>query len=94
MIGERQQREVTPIRENLNSCLELFENKESLSEEERDFKERIEKFTEFLEMFERFTQALLPYINKKNLKFLKHLVKLAEMKHSISHSNSPSEENE
>lgn len=94
IIRERQQREVAPIRENLNGCLELFDDKESLSNEERDFKERIEKFTEFLEMFERFTQALLPYINKKNLKFLKHLVKLAEMKHSISRSDSSSEENE
>lgn len=92
IIRERQQREVAPIRENLNDCLELFDEDEAISEEEQEFKERIEKFTEFLEMFERFTSALLPYINKKNLKFLKHLVKLAEMKHSITRSNT--EENE
>jgi DNA-binding transcriptional regulator GbsR (MarR family) len=84
IIGERQQREVAPIRENLNECLQLFDDKENLSEEESDFRERIENFTEFLEMFERFTEALLPYINKRNLKFLKQLVKLAEMKHSIT----------
>lgn len=83
IIRERQQREVAPIRQNLNDCLDLFEAQESLSEEELAFRERIENFTEFLEMFERFTKALLPYINKKNLKFLKHLVKLAEMKESI-----------
>lgn len=83
IIRERQQREVAPIRQNLNNCLELFEDKESLSEEELDFRERIENFTEFLVMFERFTKALLPYINKKNLKFLKQLVKIAEMKESI-----------
>lgn len=92
IIRERQQREVAPIRENLNDCLDLFDENETISEEEQEFKERIEKFTEFLEMFERFTSALLPYINKKNLKFLKHLVKLAEMKHSITRSNT--EENE
>lgn len=86
IIRERQQREVAPIRQNLNKTLDLFEDKESLSDEEETFRERIEKFTEFLEMFERFTEALLPYINKKNLKFLKHLVKLAEMKHSITGS--------
>lgn len=84
IIRERQQREVAPIRQNLNKTLDLFEDQESLDEEEAAFRERIEKFTEFLEMFERFTEALLPYINKKNLKFLKHLVKLAEMKHSIT----------
>jgi len=84
IIRERQQREVAPIRHNLNECLDLFEDKKDLSKEDRAFKKRIENFTEFLEMFERFTSALLPYINKKNLKFLKQLVKLAEMKHSIT----------
>lgn len=86
IISERQQREVAPIRKNLNETLDLFETKESLSDEEADFQERIENFTEFLEMFERFTEALLPYIDKKRLKFLKHLVKLAEMKDSITGS--------
>jgi DNA-binding transcriptional regulator GbsR (MarR family) len=84
IIRERQQREVAPIRENLNDCLKLFDDKENLSKEDKAFKKRIENFTEFLEMFERFTSALLPYINKKNLKFIKQLVKLAEMKHSIT----------
>jgi DNA-binding transcriptional regulator GbsR (MarR family) len=88
IIRERQQREVAPIRENLNETLGLLKVKNSLSEEEAAFQERIENFTKFLEMFERFTGALLPYINKKNLKFLKHLVKLAEMKHSITGSQS------
>lgn len=96
IIRERQQREVAPIRENLNETLGLLEAKETLTEEEAAFQERIKNFTEFLEMFERFTEALLPYINKKNLKFLKHLVKLAEMKHSItgsdSDTNSPAEQ--
>lgn len=86
IIRERQQREVAPIRENLNETLELFPENITLSKEERAFKKRIENFTEFLEMFERFTEALLPYINKRNLKFLKQLVKLAEMKHSITGS--------
>lgn len=84
IIRERQQREVAPIRENLNKTLDLFDDAENLPDEEQAFQERIENFTEFLEMFERFTEALLPYINKRNLKFLKHLVKLAEMKHSIT----------
>lgn len=90
IIRERQQREVAPIRKNLNECLQLFEEKEELSDEEVAFRKRIENFTEFLEMFERFTEALLPYINKRNLKFLKQLVKLAEMKHSITGSGPPS----
>lgn len=84
---ERQQREVAPIRKNLEECLAVFEAEGNATEEELAFQERIENFIEFLEMFERFTSALLPYINRKNLKFLKQLVKLAEMKHSVSDSS-------
>lgn len=83
LIDERQQREIAPIQQNLIECLELFENGEDLSEEEAEFKERIENFIEFLEMFDRFTKAMLPYINKKNLNFLKKLVKLAEAHQSL-----------
>lgn len=81
---ERQQREIAPIRENLEETLHNFEANEQLTEKEAGFKERIENFVRFIEMFERFTDAMLPYINKKNLKFLKHLVKLAEMKDTIT----------
>lgn len=89
LINERQQREIAPIQQNLVECLELFEEKENISKEEQEFKERIENFVEFLEMFERFTTAMLPYINKKNLKFLKHLVKLAEAHQSLKGDKSP-----
>lgn len=83
IVRERQQREVAPIRQNLEECLEVFEANHSMTREEAEFQERIENFIRFLEMFERFTAAMLPYINKKNLKFLKQLVKLAEMKENI-----------
>lgn len=83
LVHERQQREITPIRQNLADCLTLFEENSTESAQEKEFKERIENFIEFLEMFDRFTQAMLPYINKKNLKFLKQLVKLAEAHQSL-----------
>ncbi|MDZ7716728.1 MAG: hypothetical protein U5J95_11005 [Balneolaceae bacterium] len=83
IVRERQQREVAPIRQNLEEVLQVFEEQSNETEEEKAFKERIENFVRFLEMFERFTDALLPYINKKNLKFIKQLVKLAEMKENI-----------
>lgn len=83
LIDERQQREISPIQQSLVECLKLFDNGEELTEEEAGFKERIENFVEFLEMFDRFTKALLPYINKKNLNFLKKLVKLAEAHQSL-----------
>lgn len=86
LIRERQQREITPIRKNLETALKAFEESDPEGPEEMEFKHRIENFVEFLEMFERFTDALLPYINKRSLKFLKQLVKLAEMRQSIKGS--------
>ncbi len=83
IVRERQQREVAPIRQNLQDFLEEYESQGVETEEEKEFKERIENFLTFLEMFERFTNALLPYINKNNLRFLKQLVKLAELKESM-----------
>ncbi|MCC5912974.1 MAG: hypothetical protein JJU46_01255 [Balneolaceae bacterium] len=86
VIRERQLREVAPIKESLQECLANFDENSEGSEDEQEFRERIESFIEFLEMFDRFTQALLPYINKKNLKFLKHLVKLAEAHQTLKGS--------
>ncbi|MCC5942919.1 MAG: hypothetical protein JJU37_15355 [Balneolaceae bacterium] len=83
LVRERHQREVDPIKQSLKEQLSLFDEVESLPGEEAEFKERIEEFIEFLEMFERFTHALLPYVNRKNLTFLKHLVKLAEAHQSL-----------
>ncbi|MFU8812980.1 MAG: GbsR/MarR family transcriptional regulator [Balneolaceae bacterium] len=99
IVKERQQREIAPIHQNLIQCVETINEQGELSDEEAAFKERIENFIEFLEMFDRFTKALLPYINKKNLKFLKQLVKLAEAHQTLKgdkpgDSVAPGEENE
>lgn len=83
IIRERQQREIAPIRKNLRECIKTLKEGGLKDEESQEFKVRIENYMEFLEMFERFTDALLPYINKKNLKFLKQLVKLVEVKESL-----------
>jgi len=92
LVKERHQREIDPIKQNLTDTLALFDKETDPSAEEAEFKERIEEFIEFLEMFERFTHALLPYINKKNLTFLKHLVKLAEAHQSLKGSPSKKED--
>lgn len=94
IIRERQQREVAPIRESLQELQRRFESEKFDSEEADAFRERIRNFTEFLEMFERFTTALLPYINKRNLTFLKQLVKLAEARQSLSFGRNRPDEKE
>jgi len=92
IVEERQLREVAPIKESLVNTLSILENRDNLNQEEQEFKERIDNFVEFLEMFDRFTKALLPYINKKNLTFLKHLVKLAEAHQSLKTGNQKSKD--
>lgn len=86
IIRERQQREIEPIRAELKACIKTLESGGLTDQESIDFKQRIENYYDFLEMFERFTDALLPYISKKNLKFLKQLIKLVEVKESIKDS--------
>jgi len=93
IVEERQLREVAPIKESLMNTLSILDDSDDLNREEQDFKERIDNFVEFLEMFDRFTKALLPYINRKNLKFLKHLVKLAEAHQSLKGDNQSPKEN-
>ena len=95
IIKERQQREIAPIRENLEKAIDTLKSEE-MNETSIAFKERIENYIEFLEMFERFTNALLPYINKNNLGFLKQLVKLVEFKDSVKEftKKSPKEDSE
>lgn len=83
LIRERQQREIEPIRAELEECIKTLEAGGLEDQESIDFKQRIENYSDFLEMFERFTGALLPYINKKNLGFLKQLIKLVEVKESL-----------
>lgn len=93
LIRERHQREIEPIQQNLAETLEMFEEDSTEEPRETEFKERLENFVEFLEMFDRFTKALLPYINKKNLTFLKHLVKLAEAHQSLKGNKPVQEQN-
>lgn len=83
IISERQQREIAPIRAELAECIRTLEKGGLTDDESIEFKKRIENYSDFLEMFERFTDALLPYLNKKNLNFLKQLIKLVEVKESI-----------
>jgi len=78
IIEERQQREITPILDNLDKSMQYLNSAENLSEEEIAFKERIENFRSFVEMFQRFTDAFLPFIDKKHLGVIKKMVKLIE----------------
>lgn len=84
IINVRHQQEILPIRTKLIECSETLGREGLTDQESIDFSERIQNYIEFLEMFERFTAALLPYINKNNVGFIKQLVKLVEVKKFLS----------
>lgn len=78
IVNERQEREITPVLQNLKETMKSLHVSEDASPDLLAFQSRIEHFVDFLEMFERFTHAMLPYINKQNVAFLKQMVRLAE----------------
>ena len=87
IILERQQREIAPIRNRIEECITLLEGDDTgdfeLDPASQEFKERIQNYNDFLVMFERFTNALLPFITKKNLTLLKQLVRFVEAKERL-----------
>tara|TARA_B100000963_G_scaffold359971_1_gene388957 strand:+ start:1220 stop:1825 length:606 start_codon:yes stop_codon:yes gene_type:complete len=96
IIRERQQREIAPIRTRLEECVILLDG-DGTGDDELDltsleFKERIQNYNDFLVMFERFTEALLPFITKKNLNLLKQLVRFVEAKERLNERLSTSSE--
>ena len=96
IILERQQREIAPIRNRIEECITLLEGENTgdfeLDPASKEFKERIQNYNDFLVMFERFTNALLPFITKKNLTLLKQLVRFVETKERLNDLLSPSPE--
>ena len=96
IISERQQREIAPIRNRIEECISLLEGDDTsdfeLDPVSQEFKERIQNYNDFLIMFERFTNALLPFITKKNLTLLKQLVRFVETKERLNDLLSPSPE--
>lgn len=87
IIRERQQREIAPIRNRIEECITLLEGDDTgdfeLDPASQEFKERIQNYNDFLVMFERFTNALLPFITKKNLTLLKQFVRFVEAKERL-----------
>ena len=88
IIRERQQLEIAPIRNRIEECITLLEGDDTgdfeLDPASQEFKERIQNYNDFLVMFERFTNALLPFITKKNLTLLNQLVRFVEAKERLN----------
>ncbi len=79
IIGERQKREISPIKKTLNKCRDILEHNEDDAAEVEHFKQRLESFSEFLQLFNDFSEAVLPYISEKNVDQIKGIVDMAKM---------------
>jgi len=79
IIGERQKREISPIKKTLNQCREILDADSAGTAEVKNFKERLDGFTEFLQLFNDFSEAVLPYISEKNVDQIKGIVDMAKM---------------
>ena len=81
IIKERQKREIKPIEEQLQSCLDILvqgdTQKELLSEKEREYYNRIDNLIELLRTFEDFFEALFPFIQEKNMDDARQLIDMA-----------------
>lgn len=81
IIKERQKREIKPIEEQLQSCLDILVHedvlKESLSEKEREYYNRIDSLIELLRTFEDFFEALFPFIQERNMDEARQLIDMA-----------------
>lgn len=86
IIRERERREIQPVMQQLDECrailtgtppAEASADVADLSGPERQFYERIENLRQLMEVFEGFSQALLPFIQKRNGLMLKQLIEFA-----------------
>jgi len=83
IIEERERREIKPVREQLRACRDLLkqdaERCDDLpSEREETLCRRLENLMDLMEVFEGVFEALLPYVQKKNVPAMKRLIRLAD----------------
>ena len=84
IIKERQKREIKPIQEQLQSCLQILTDEgdtyqhDALTEAERTHYERIDNLVELLKTFEGFFDALFPFIQEQNMNEARKLIEMAQ----------------
>ncbi|MBX2822779.1 MAG: hypothetical protein KTR29_23985 [Rhodothermaceae bacterium] len=81
IIKERQKREIKPIEEHLQACLDILtrdvSSEANLSGKEREYYKRIDNLIELLSTFEGFFEALFPFIQEKNMEEARQLINMA-----------------
>lgn len=76
IIRERRHRELGPVRENLQECLDILGKEKGNDPQTEEFRERIDDFIKFLDFVNDMTSAMLPFITSKKSASLKSLLML------------------
>jgi DNA-binding transcriptional regulator GbsR (MarR family) len=76
IIRERRHRELGPVRENLQECLDILGKENDKDAQTEPFRERIDDFIKFLDVVNDMTTAMLPFITSKKSASLKSLLML------------------
>lgn len=81
IIKERQKREIKPVQEQLQSCLDILitegTTKDALCEKELEYYDRIDNLIGLLQTFEGFFDALFPFIQEHNMEEARQLIDMA-----------------
>jgi DNA-binding transcriptional regulator GbsR (MarR family) len=81
IIRERERREIQPVRDQLEACVDrLVPNPDALDEHpeaDRILYRRLDNLIELMEVFEGFSEALLPLVRSKNVEMVEQLVAIA-----------------
>ncbi len=83
IIKERQKREIKPIKDQLQHCLDILNCGEGgqpstleTSLIEQQFHERIETLLELMKMFEEIFDTLFPFVQERNMREAKQFINL------------------
>ena len=81
IIRERERREIQPVKNQLESCVEhLVPDPEALDrhpEADRVLHQRLQNLIELMEVFEGFSEALLPLVRSQNVDLVQQLIGIA-----------------
>lgn len=82
IIEEREEREVRPVKEHLQSFADHLvpqgENVDESSEAEQRLHQRLENLIDLMEVFEGVSEALLPLVKNRKETFIRRLIQVAQ----------------
>lgn len=93
IIKNREEQEIAPIVEKLDSFQEMFSVPEgSLTNDEEIFVNRMQNMSQLMTVFRQVTQSLIPFVHSDNLHIIKQLVSFANSMNAMRVGDRASDE--